>query len=178
MILCPSCNTTKEDYHFSYRTDTKKLRTICSMCHKGYRSNLKDRNEKEQLLILDSKKECSRCHEIKSIDGFHKDKNTTTGFCSRCKDCIKELHKLNKKTIHKQVLKYRYNLTNEEYELYSNITHCQICNTKFSEKYKKCLDHCHTELKFRGVLCSYCNIGLGHFKDDKSILLNAIKYLN
>jgi hypothetical protein len=177
MILCPHCNTTKETYHFSYRTDTKKLRRICSMCHKGYRSNIKARNKKEQELILDNKKECSKCHEIKNTTEFHKDKNTTTGFCSRCKSCIQYLQILNSDKRHKQTLKYRYNLTNEEYILYGKITHCQICNTEFSEKYRKCLDHCHTELKYRGVLCSYCNIGLGHFKDDKQLLLNAIKYL-
>lgn len=177
MKTCPKCNIEKELYYFSYRSDTQKLRNICSMCHKGYRSNIKERQENEKKLLLEDKKECTRCHEIKSIDNFHNDKNTSSEFCSRCKECLKDLRGLNSKTIHRQVLKYRYNITDEQYEIYSGIKHCQICNTQFSEKYRKCLDHCHTKLEYRGVICSYCNIGLGHFKDNKELLLNAIKYL-
>jgi hypothetical protein len=39
------------------------------------------------------------------------------------------------------------------------------------------LDHCHETGEFRGFLCSNCNLGLGKFKDDPEILLNAIAYL-
>ena len=42
------------------------------------------------------------------------------------------------------------------------------------------IDHNHITGKIRGLLCSQCNIGLGHFKvDEKSIelLLAAISYL-
>ena len=31
--------------------------------------------------------------------------------------------------------------------------------------------------KIRGLLCSNCNRGLGHFKDNIDILKSAIKYL-
>lgn len=177
MITCPKCNIEKELHYFSYRTDTKKLRNICSMCHKGYRSNIKERQKNEKTLLLEDKKECSRCHEIKALLDFSRDKNTSSGFCSRCKTCIKELHILNSRNIKKQVLKKRYSISEEEYRIYDTTENCQICNTKFSEKYRKCLDHCHTKLEYRGVICSYCNIGLGHFKDNKELLLNAIKYL-
>ena len=39
------------------------------------------------------------------------------------------------------------------------------------------LDHCHETGEFRGFLCNNCNVGLGKFKDDPEILLNAIAYL-
>lgn len=39
------------------------------------------------------------------------------------------------------------------------------------------LDHCHETGEFRGFLCSNCNQGIGKFKDDPEILLNAIAYL-
>ena len=39
------------------------------------------------------------------------------------------------------------------------------------------LDHCHETGEFRGFLCNNCNQGLGKFKDDPEILLNAIAYL-
>lgn len=38
-------------------------------------------------------------------------------------------------------------------------------------------DHCHNTGKFRGLLCASCNCGIGHMKDDVSILISAVKYL-
>jgi len=42
---------------------------------------------------------------------------------------------------------------------------------------KLAVDHCHTTGKIRGLLCTNCNKGLGHFKDSKDLLKKAIKYL-
>jgi len=53
---------------------------------------------------------------------------------------------------------------------------CAICGS-LRGKRNHALDHCHTTGKLRGVLCTACNQGLGHFKDDESLLQNAIDYL-
>ena len=53
-------------------------------------------------------------------------------------------------------------------------SHCQLCN---KESNKLQLDHCHTTRKFRGWLCTDCNVGLGKLKDDASLLELGIKYL-
>lgn len=39
------------------------------------------------------------------------------------------------------------------------------------------VDHCHKTGKIRRLLCSYCNTGLGQFKDDPLLLARAIVYL-
>lgn len=39
------------------------------------------------------------------------------------------------------------------------------------------MDHNHKTEKFRGMLCSHCNRGLGNFKDNIEILEQAILYL-
>ena len=51
---------------------------------------------------------------------------------------------------------------------------CLICN----KETKLFQDHCHKSLKYRGLLCIKCNIGLGQFNDSVELLQNAIKYIN
>lgn len=38
-------------------------------------------------------------------------------------------------------------------------------------------DHDHKTNKIRGLLCNLCNKGLGHFRDDPTLLMWAAKYL-
>lgn len=52
---------------------------------------------------------------------------------------------------------------------------CAICSDPITTSSP--VDHCHTTLKVRGILCRSCNIGLGHFKDDPARLERAIAYL-
>ena len=40
------------------------------------------------------------------------------------------------------------------------------------------IDHDHKTGKLRGLLCHQCNVGIGNFKDDVNILMNAILYLS
>jgi hypothetical protein len=71
---------------------------------------------------------------------------------------------------------------------------CKICESESQKnKYRKnpeetklthrsrakylAVDHCHKTGKIRGLLCHYCNIALGGFKDSIESLKKAIKYL-
>ena len=55
---------------------------------------------------------------------------------------------------------------------------CAICGVKEDDCGKKlALDHCHKTDRVRGLLCTNCNILLGYAKDEKRLLVNAIKYL-
>jgi hypothetical protein len=61
---------------------------------------------------------------------------------------------------------------------------CAICDTAvdvhelgFTDKEKAAIDHNHFNGFVRGLLCTSCNLGLGHFKDSRLLLKSAIKYL-
>ncbi len=55
---------------------------------------------------------------------------------------------------------------------------CKICGVPEAELNKNLnMDHDHATGEFRGWLCHYCNKGLGQFKDDSTILLDALRYL-
>lgn len=55
---------------------------------------------------------------------------------------------------------------------------CKICGVPEAELNNNLnMDHDHTTGEFRGWLCHCCNKGLGQFKDDSTILLDALRYL-
>jgi hypothetical protein len=57
---------------------------------------------------------------------------------------------------------------------------CSICDGSLRNKDVRHIhvDHCHTTNKVRGILCSYCNHGLGNFRDNINYLNKAVEYLN
>lgn len=72
-------------------------------------------------------------------------------------------------------LKSNYGLTLEKFEemIEDQDGCCLICG----EAKKLVVDHDHETGKVRGLLCSPCNTGIGHFKDDVDRMLSAIDYL-
>tara|TARA_R110000744_G_scaffold296425_2_gene406296 strand:+ start:125 stop:673 length:549 start_codon:yes stop_codon:yes gene_type:complete len=80
-------------------------------------------------------------------------------------------------------LEYRvqkYGLTTDEYNymLTEQNNCCMICNKSLDLGKHTHIDHCHTTLKVRGILCSSCNTGLGLLKEDVNIMQEMINYVN
>jgi hypothetical protein len=71
----------------------------------------------------------------------------------------------------------KYGLTIEQYEemLKAQGGGCFICGEP-PEK-NLCVDHSHDTRMVRGLLCLTCNLGLGHFKDDRRLTHAATHYL-
>ncbi len=77
-------------------------------------------------------------------------------------------------------LKEKYGITPKDYnDMYVKQNGCcKICGTHQTElKHILVVDHNHDTGNVRGLLCRSCNVGLGHFKDNKDLLKIAIQYL-
>jgi hypothetical protein len=54
---------------------------------------------------------------------------------------------------------------------------CDICGGSQVSGLSLAKDHSHDTGKLRWLLCSFCNVGLGFFKDSPELLRVAAKYL-
>ena len=75
-------------------------------------------------------------------------------------------------------LKLNYGITLDIFEqmVMEQGNKCKICGSDNNDRTLH-VDHCHTTLKIRGLLCSKCNSGLGMFNDNTEMLQLAINYL-
>lgn len=79
--------------------------------------------------------------------------------------------------IRNQQLKRYYNMTLDYYEeLLTEQGGCAICG-KLEGLNNMPVDHDHQTMQVRGILCHWCNKGLGQFFDNPDTLLKAVKYL-
>lgn len=132
-------------------------------------------------------KYCKTCGADKPIGEFVPSKNSKDGVRGLCKEChngyyrkrriekYEQVRSYEKKFHYERRLKYQYNVTKEEIERIreEQCNKCAICGVNS----KLVIDHCHNHGHVRGLLCTNCNTGLGHFKDNIASLSNAIEYL-
>jgi len=164
-----------------------------------YRQNRYQKRKKEGFLISLEERElktkrCSVCKQEKLLSEFRQDlfgKEESSGRCEQC--CRKvfkanyERQKQNKKFVQdvyvrnrKNDLKRKYGITPEDYNaLYEKQNGCcAICGRHQSKfKYSLNVDHNSETGHIRGLLCSGCNPGLGHFEKDPELLIKAYHYL-
>lgn len=149
---------------------------------------------------------CCRCNQEKSVDDFYRRSDRPGGRHYNCKECESASCKTpNRRSLANQrVAEFRqrlrerdysefrrrerkgnlyrnHGITIEEYEakLISQGGVCAICNLPPTNGrgLKLHVDHDHSTGKIRGLLCNYCNLGLGKFKDNSDLLQRAIEYL-
>jgi len=96
----------------------------------------------------------------------------------RSRELLRESYRKNYSTEQKYRRLKKYGLTHEAFcaLLEEQKNRCAICGESFEGK-RLHVDHCHKGKHVRGLLCSTCNSGLGHFKDNEEFLMNAVKYL-
>jgi hypothetical protein len=104
-----------------------------------------------------------------------------------CRNCYQSWLRVNRReNFHgavghdrKRSLKNRYGLSVADYEamLAAQGGVCAICGQPDSTGRRLSVDHDHNTGAVRGLLCSHCNRGIGHFKDSTTLLARAIEYL-
>lgn len=112
---------------------------------------------------------CLCCKTSKHIFDFAKGYNTKDGFAAVCKACKTKRNRANS-------IKKLYKLSLRDYEAMKIAQNgkCAIC---LKAPKKLFIDHCHNSGKVRGLLCHFCNVGLGNFRDNPKFLAAAMGYL-
>lgn len=150
----------------------------------GTWETLKDYPHFELKMIM-----CSKCKIEQPTNCFGKNNNKNSGYRGWCKTCENKQSKAyvqNNPDKRKDIMKdsrlnKNYGITLEQYNkiLKDQENKCAICGESDPNHQNGfCVDHDHKTGKIRGILCNACNRGLGYFKDDTSVLSNAIKYLH
>lgn len=90
---------------------------------------------------------------------------------------LKKYYAANVEKLHRRKLKYRYGLTNEQYDEMLLVQNgvCAICGQTDKRK-RLAVDHCHDTGRIRGLLCSQCNVAIGALHN-QDLLDNAAEYL-
>lgn len=148
-----------------------------------------------RLIVM---RECKTCLRALPLTAEYFEKNNTkAGFRPVCKECSSAVRREQYKDRYypgkyADVSKHSYKsakgwiyLTNDQRATMfeSSSKRCEICfealNSPFSgeRSTRGQLDHCHETGRFRGWLCTQCNVGIGSFKDNVRLLQRAIEYL-
>lgn len=186
---CKICNIEKPINEFNSHSGCKfGVRPECKKCHsnqsvKWQKENKEHRKTYLHLWHIENKEKVKEQREnykdIKNQKRRDKYKEDEEYRINRLKDS-KKWQDENPNKRKNQRLK-QYGLTFEEFELLLDKAEhkCEICgySDKSDKKIFPVVDHCHNTNKVRGILCSKCNLALGHFNDDINSLKNAINYI-
>jgi hypothetical protein len=142
-------------------------------------------------------KQCKACGTFKDINDFKTASDTIDGHIGKCKTCIGEYMsrweqsnsvrrrkarndwKADHPGWHRNWwLKKNYGISLIEFNRLAEEQKglCLICE-ELPGKRGLHADHCHTNGGVRGLLCFRCNAGLGLFRHNPKLLVNAIDYL-
>lgn len=125
-------------------------------------------------------KTCIKCGLQKSLEDFHRHRQSSQGRRGTCKLCIKEYGKLYRATepVHLKTaraiakregwLRRKYGIDLQIFEklLDAQGGVCALCKTtEPGGQYSVwVVDHCHDTGRVRGLLCHSCNISLGTYE--------------
>lgn len=110
----------------------------------------------------------------------------TTTVCGQCRKVYNEKYRRANPLVYarssrKTKLFRAYGLTEQAFNelLIAQKGGCAVCgSTEWGAGGVPHVDHDHATNEIRGLLCSRCNCGIGMFRDDPELLLEAVRYLS
>lgn len=135
----------------------------------------------DKKIFMETRK-CTKCGIEKFTTEFFKDSQKSSGLRPDCKDCNKKMtaayNRKNRDAANFRNMKYKTGISKKKYFeiLNKQDGKCAICGTVESNK-RLLIDHCHSSMLVRGLLCNKCNQGIGYFNDNIELLKSAIDYL-
>jgi hypothetical protein len=145
-------------------------------------------------MVNDLRKHCTGCSRTLPLEAFGRNRRLPGGRQYQCKDCLRRytvrwyharkaedsawyeafLAEAKRRKLARTLR--HYDVSRETYDaLYR--AGCGICGDPPNGRSRYAFDHDHETGKFRGLLCSRCNLGIGNFLDDPARLRRAADYL-
>jgi hypothetical protein len=190
---CRDCGETKPLYEFHVDRQTKDgRRHNCAICATAYQIARRDRVRGRPPRrtapgrkvmapgVITLAKSCTRCGNLRQAADFTRANNASDQLSNVCRFCQQQSWATRdadaRARDRRRLLKRVFGLTPEEFDdlLISQSGRCAICNEPLIDL---TIDHDHQTGAVRGLLDSWCNRGLGHFRDDPDRLRSAAEYL-
>lgn len=108
VMVCKKCKQDKSSDEFATRSDTGKLRNVCTECRKYRTSKILEENTiRNSIIDRTGSKTCCRCHECKPKHEFFGRRSASDGLSPACKKCnnsyYSEEFKSRKRANHRRV---------------------------------------------------------------------------
>ena len=160
------------------------LRKTCSLaCSDELDKRTRSERQKRVRQFIKTEITPSSCLSCGSM--YMKKRKDQKGCSEECKKEIKlleagEWYRKNKERRKANLRRCLYGISNDQYDtlIKDQLGNCAICNNALDMARNTHVDHDHQPpFSVRGILCNFCNSGLGMFKDDAWRLGRAISYL-
>jgi hypothetical protein len=195
-IPCPQCSSI--EVLMGTRTSLKTnpgfctRRRTCRDCGHSWKSlepdePLRAREGARIRWATMTEKPCTYCKRILPIEAFSLVSGSDVIRRPGCKECAADY----RATFGERDLLKRYGITLDDYQamLERQGGRCAICGTddpfgKVDNNMRRrkrrvfSVDHCHATGKVRGLLCCRCNLAIGNFGDDTTVMRAAIDYID
>lgn len=182
--ICKKCGEDKpvDEFYINHCLSGKRNSTVRAICKECLRHPILERTPKWE--VIEGKKRCPGCKTYKDLNSFNKNKAAPDGLAYHCRECqiqmrnnLKPEIREHRKTLSRnRNLMKKYKLTREMFENMRELQDhkCKICGREIDSSCH--VDHDHSNLQVRGLLCNNCNLGLGNFKDNRKTMLSSTYY--
>ncbi|MFP3990208.1 endonuclease VII domain-containing protein [Streptomyces sp. E11-3] len=169
---CPRCGRTLPlDSFASNKSMRDGLQVYCRECSAEYyrqRQEAKGKSVRVKVPVPRGHKRCPQCGVVKPHDQWERNKSSSDGWASYCRECRAERNRAS-------YFQRKYGLSPAELDemIAEQQGVCCICLAAPAVH----VDHCHETGRVRGVLCFSCNAALGHLRDRPDAIRRAAAYV-